>query len=118
MAKRIATGDGKTADNPRAAPGSNSQTVAVAKLRAALERVERLTEEKKAIADDIKDVYLELKSQGFDTAAMREIVKVRAMGEDALGKYREKRSMIDLYAEALGVNIGDPHFTGEADKTV
>jgi uncharacterized protein (UPF0335 family) len=55
----------------------SSQTVAAGQLRAFIERIERLEEEKQTIADDIKDVYAELKGTGFETKAVRTIVRLR-----------------------------------------
>lgn len=54
-----------------------SQTVAAGQLRAFIERVERLEEEKQTIADDIKDVFAEMKGTGFDTKAVRTIIRLR-----------------------------------------
>ncbi|TIY05365.1 MAG: DUF2312 domain-containing protein, partial [Mesorhizobium sp.] len=54
-----------------------SQTVAAGQLRAFIERIERLEEEKKTIADDIKEVFAEAKGTGFDTKAMRSIIRLR-----------------------------------------
>ena len=67
-------------------------------LRAFVERVERLSEEKKAIADDIKDVFAEAKGNGFDTKVMRKAIKIRAMDRD---KWREEEEILDLYLAAL-----------------
>ena len=69
-------------------------------LRAFVERVERLSEEKKALADDISDVYAEGKSAGFDTKIMRKTIKIRAMDRD---KWREEEEILDLYLAALGL---------------
>ena len=69
-------------------------------LRAFVERVERLSEEKKAIADDIKDVFAEAKGHGFDTKIMRKTIKIRAMDRD---KWREEEEILDLYLAALGL---------------
>jgi uncharacterized protein (UPF0335 family) len=69
-------------------------------LRAFVERVERLSEEKKALADDIRDVYAEGKSAGFDTKIMRKTIKIRAMDRD---KWREEEEILDLYLAALGL---------------
>ena len=69
-------------------------------LRAFVERVERLSEEKKAIADDIKDVFAEAKGNGFDTKVMRKAIKIRAMDRD---KRREEEEILDLYLAALGL---------------
>lgn len=77
-----------------------SETVASGQLRAFIERIERLEEEKKTIADDIKDVYAEAKGSGFDAKAMRTIIRLRKQ-EDA--ERQEAEAMIDLYKEALGM---------------
>ena len=69
-------------------------------LRAFVERVERLSEEKKAIADDIRDVYAEGKSAGFDTKIMRKAIKIRAMDRD---KRLEEEAILDVYLNALGM---------------
>ena len=79
--------------------------VAADQLRLLIERIERLEEEKKGIADDIKDVYSEAKSAGFDTKTMREIVKLRKMTPDAR---REREAMLDTYRAALGMLDGTP----------
>lgn len=104
MAKRVATGDGKTADNPKAVPGDNapSETVAlnVNKLRDAVKRVERLMEERADISADISDVSKELRSEGFDTKSLRRIKL-----DDVVRKERE--AMDDLYKHALGMD-GEP----------
>lgn len=81
--------------------GHNSaQAVATSQLRSFIERVERLEEEKKAIADDIKEVYAEAKGTGFDTKAMRHIVRDRK--KDAAER-DEFEAIVDLYRSALGM---------------
>ena len=62
-----------------------SQTVAAGQLRAFVERIERLEEEKKTIADDIKEVYAEAKGTGFDTKAVRTIIRLRSVGLRPIG---------------------------------
>lgn len=95
------------ADNPHAVAGDNSEgftqpTTKFAKdqLKAFIERVERLEEEKKATSDDIRDVYAEAKGNGFDAKAMRHIVKLRKMDAD---ERREQADIIETYAHALGM---------------
>lgn len=78
--------------------GSNG--IAPEQLRAFLERIERLEEEKRATADDIKEVYLEAKGNGFDTKIMRKIVAMRKMDAD---KREEQSAILALYCEALGM---------------
>ena len=70
-------------------------------LRAFVERIERLEEEKRALADDIKDVYGEAKANGFDTRIMRKIVSIRKQDRD---KRIEEQTILDLYLAALGMN--------------
>ena len=77
-----------------------AQAVAVAQLRAFIERIERLEEEKKTISDDIKEVYSEAKNSGFDTKAIRTIIRLRKK-EDR--ERQEEEAMIDLYKDALGM---------------
>lgn len=70
------------------------------KLRLFIERVERLEEEKKGISDDIRDVYLEAKANGYDVKSMREIVKLRKLDRDTR---QEREAILDLYKSALGL---------------
>lgn len=69
-------------------------------LRLLIERVERLEEEKRGIADDIKGVYAEAKSQGFDTKVMRDIVRLRRMETH---HRQEWEAIMDTYKSALGL---------------
>jgi uncharacterized protein (UPF0335 family) len=69
-------------------------------LKSIVERVERLEEEKKAISDDIKEVYLEAKANGFDAKVIKEIIKLRKMDATERAEYE---AMLDLYTEALGM---------------
>lgn len=75
------------------------------RLRLFLERIERLEEEKKGIADDIRDVFKEAKNDGFAPAIMREMLKLRKLGES---ERREREALIDLYKGALGMLDGTP----------
>jgi uncharacterized protein (UPF0335 family) len=77
-----------------------SQTVAAGQLRAFIERIERLEEEKKTIADDIKEVFAEAKGTGFDTKAIRTIVRLRKKDQ---AEREEEESILDLYKAALGM---------------
>ena len=78
----------------------NAQTVAAGQLRAFIERIERLEEDKKNIAEDIKEVYAELKGTGFDTKAVRTIVRLRKQDK---AEREEAESILDLYMTALGM---------------
>jgi len=69
-------------------------------LKAFIERIERLEEEKKATSDDIRDVYAEAKGTGFDTKALRTIVRMRKMDTD---ERREQQEVLDTYLHALGM---------------
>ena len=87
----------KTKDEP-AGIGDNS--VDESSLRIFIERVERLEEEKKGIADDIRDIYAEAKSQGYDSKIMREVVRIRKMDKQARA---EHMAVLDTYLDALGL---------------
>jgi uncharacterized protein (UPF0335 family) len=78
--------------------GAGVAEVDPARLRAFIERIERLEEEKKALADDIKDVYGEAKANGFDTRIMRKIVSIRKQDRE---KRIEEETILDLYLAAL-----------------
>jgi uncharacterized protein (UPF0335 family) len=69
-------------------------------LKAFVERIERLEEDKKAIADDIKDVYAEAKATGFDAKALRAVVRLRK--EDA-DERKEHEAILETYMHALGM---------------
>lgn len=77
-----------------------SDTVAAGQLRAFIERIERLEEEKQTIADDIKDVYAEMKGTGFDTKAVKTIIRLRKKDK---AERDEEEAILDLYMNALGM---------------
>ena len=77
-----------------------SDTIAADQLRLFIERIERLEEEKKGMADDIRDVYSEAKGQGYDTKTMRAIIRLRKMEKDARD---EAQYLLDTYKAALGL---------------
>ena len=70
------------------------------RLRLLIERIETLTEEKQGIADDIKDVYSEAKSAGFDPKAMKEVIKLRKKEK---AEREAEEAMIEIYKDALGL---------------
>ena len=74
--------------------------IAGERLKSLIERIERLEEEKKALADDIKDVYAEAKGNGFDTKVIRKVVSIRRQDRE---KRREEEEILDLYLSALGM---------------
>ena len=70
------------------------------RLRLLIERIERLEEEKKGIADDIRDVYAEAKATGYDVKIMRQIVRLRKLKPDDRS---EQETILDTYKDALGM---------------
>lgn len=76
--------------------------VAGEQLRAFVERIERLEEEKKAIADDVKDVYAEAKGNGYDTKILRQVVRLR---KQEASERAEQEAVLDLYLQALGMRF-------------
>lgn len=76
-------------------------TVSDEQLRLFIERIERLEEEKKGVGDDVRDVYLEAKSQGYDPKIMRHIVKLRKM---PVHDRKEMEAILDVYKSALGID--------------
>lgn len=78
----------------------NNETAAGARIKSFVERIERLEEEKQAIADDIKDVYAEVKGVGFDAKAIREIVKLRKIDRE---KRQEQEEILETYKNAIGM---------------
>jgi len=75
-------------------------TIASEQIRSFLERIERLEIEKKIIADDIKEVYSEAKSSGYDAAVLRKIVSIRKLDAN---ERMEQEAIMDLYLSALGM---------------
>jgi uncharacterized protein (UPF0335 family) len=73
-------------------------------LKAFVERIERLEEEKKTIADDIRDVYAEAKGTGFDVKALRTIVRLRKQDAD---ERKEHEAILETYMHALGMLVDD-----------
>jgi uncharacterized protein (UPF0335 family) len=69
-------------------------------LKAFVERVERLEEEKKAIVDDVRDVYAEAKASGFDVKALRSVIKLRKLDVD---ERKEQEAVLETYMHALGM---------------
>lgn len=86
---------------PSESGADTAQSIAVGQLRAFIERIERLEEEKKTIADDIKEVFAELKGSGFDTKAVRTIIRLR---KKEAHERQEEEAMIQLYMDALGMS--------------
>jgi len=79
--------------------------IAGEQLKSFIERIERLEEEKRALGDDIKDVYAEAKGTGFDTKIMRQLIKIRKMDKE---EHDEQETLLDLYMRALGMLPDSP----------
>lgn len=77
-----------------------SGAVAANQLRAFIERIERLEEEKKSIADDIKDVYGEAKAMGYDVKTLRKVISIRKLDHN---DRMEQEAVLDTYLAALGM---------------
>jgi uncharacterized protein (UPF0335 family) len=101
----------EAASNLRAVPGDNSRItvsqeeirasgVAVEPLRSLVERIERLEEERKALGSDIKDIYAEAKSAGFDVKVLRQLIRIR---KQEAAEVEEQETMLDTYRRALGM---------------
>lgn len=71
-----------------------------ARLKSFIDRIERMEEEKKALAEDIKDIYAEAKATGFDTKTIRKIVSLRKVNVE---KRREQAELLELYQSAIGM---------------
>ena len=80
--------------------GTSTAAVAVDQLRSFVERIERLEEEKAALAGDIREVYSEAKGTGFDTKIMRQVVRLRKLDR---ADFQEREAVLDLYMTALGM---------------
>lgn len=74
--------------------------IAVDRLRSIIERVERLEEERKALAGDIKDIFTEAKSAGFDVKVIRKIISLR---KQEPAEVEEQETLLDIYRRALGM---------------
>lgn len=82
--------------------GHNSESSSAEQLRLFIERIERLNEEKKAIGDDITDVFREAKSQGYVAKIMREVIRLRKMTNDDRA---EMEAILATYKSALGMDL-------------
>jgi uncharacterized protein (UPF0335 family) len=81
----------------------STTTVAADQLKSVIERVERLEEEKKEVAEQIKEVYAEAKANGFDAKTIRKVVSLRKLGTE---ERQEEEALLDLYLSALGMLPG------------
>jgi uncharacterized protein (UPF0335 family) len=69
-------------------------------LKSIIERIEKLEEEKKAIADDIKEVFAEAKANGYDVKTLRQVLRIRKQDN---AERQEQEALLDLYLHALGM---------------
>ncbi len=74
--------------------------IAAERLRSYIERIERLEEEKAALAADIREIYAEAKGNGFDAKTMRQVVRLRKLDQN---ERNEQEALLDLYRHALGI---------------
>ena len=74
--------------------------IAADQLKSIVERIERLEEEKKALADDIRDIFAEAKGNGFDVKILRQVIRLRKMDR---ADVEEQETLLDLYRQALGM---------------
>ena len=81
-------------------PESSTGGVAAERLRSIVERIERLEEERKALGGDIKDIYAEAKSSGFDVKVLRQLIRLRRQEK---AEVEEQESLLDVYRHALGM---------------
>jgi uncharacterized protein (UPF0335 family) len=85
------------------APDDAATSFAKDQLRAIIERIERLEEDKKTIADDIRDVYAEAKGNGYEVKALRRIVRLRRLDGSQRAAHDEVENIIETYMQALGM---------------
>ncbi len=83
--------------------GTSSTSFAENQLKAVLERIQRLEEEKKNISDDIRDVYAEAKGNGFDVKALRRLVRLSRMDGPQKAAHDEVETILETYMQALGM---------------
>jgi uncharacterized protein (UPF0335 family) len=88
------TRQAKTEDTPE------TGGIAADRLRSVIERIERLEEERKALGSDIKDIYAEAKSAGFDVKVLRQLISIR---KKEPAEVEEQESLLDVYRRALGM---------------
>ena len=84
-------------------PPPKTHNIAMERLKSIVERYENLEEEKKALGEDVRDVYAEAKGAGFDPKIMRKLVSMR---KQSLEKRREEAELLELYASAIQYDLG------------
>ena len=81
-------------------PEAKTGGIAADRLRSLVERIERLEEERKALGSDIKDIYSEAKSAGFDVKVLRQLIRIR---KQEPADVEEQETLLDVYRRALGM---------------
>lgn len=95
----FAAGQRDMADEP-GQDGARWHNIAAERLRSLVERIERLEEERKTLGSDIKDIYAEAKSAGFDVKVMRQLIRLR---KQEPAEVAEQETLLDVYRRALGM---------------
>jgi uncharacterized protein (UPF0335 family) len=110
----MATSESDTTAFRRRPKARSAETggVAADQLRSIVDRIERLEEEKKALAEDIKEVYAEAKGNGFDTKILRKIIALRKRD---VSERQEEETILDVYMRALGMLPGGPDDAPDED---
>jgi uncharacterized protein (UPF0335 family) len=80
-------------------PKVGDNSISADRLRSIVDRIERLEEERKALGSDIKDIYTESKSAGFDVKVLRQLIRIRRMDQS---EWEEQETLLDVYRNALG----------------
>jgi uncharacterized protein (UPF0335 family) len=99
-AARIKTGVRPMALQVVEKPDAKTGGIAADRLRSLIERIERLEEERKALGSDIKDIYAEAKSAGFDVKVLRQLIRIR---KQEPADVEEQETLLDVYRRALGM---------------
>jgi uncharacterized protein (UPF0335 family) len=87
-------------DTEAKSPKTETGGIAADRLRSIIERIERLEEERKALGSDIKDIYSEAKSAGFDVKIVRQLIRIR---KQEPAEVEEQETLLDIYRRALGM---------------
>lgn len=90
----------RTRATESASAGAEAGGIAADRLRSLIERIERLEEERKALSSDIKDIYAEAKSAGFDVKVIRQLISIR---KKEPAEVEEQETLLDIYRRALGM---------------
>jgi uncharacterized protein (UPF0335 family) len=83
-----------------ATPDEKPTNIAGERLRSIVDRIERLEEERKALGSDIKDIYSEAKSAGFDVKVLRQLIRIR---KQEPAEIEEQETLLDVYRRAIGM---------------